>query len=230
MRLWHIIVFLVVLVGSSVVLAPAAIFAPQRPGIWTYARAEGNAWGARFSQARLGSLQLGQVDWTLEPLPLTSGALRAKLSLSGGDVRGDIVMRVASNARRIQTDSLRIEGVLSPTGTPMAGMLLLRDLDITFENGLCTSATGTAESDILARNAAVLGFTGPPLRGVAHCAGESAIIPLSEPTGAIQVEIALRQAGDAAWRVSKKSASSGGAVDASEIPMEITGGLRWLPF
>jgi hypothetical protein len=240
MKPWHIVLFVLALAIFAAVLAPVGVLAPQKPGAWTYASAQGNAWGAKFTDAKVGPLKAGDVEWRLNPGALLTGSAGGDARFSGGQIKGDAAVRFGlGGARAINSKSLSVEGI-PWRGGALAGIILLRDLDIAFANGRCARARGTAESDILTRNASSLGWAGPALAGEARCTGRDAVVAMIDNTGDVEARLTMRPDGGATWRLGVRSASgeraallaaNGFAPDHTGAPgMEMTGEMRWAPF
>ncbi len=241
-RLWHAVVFVVALVVFAAARAPAAFFAPQRPGAFTYDGVQGTIWNAQFNNVLLAGYPVRVVSWRLSLADLLQGKLAADVSLVDGAIQGDV--RLLANwrgDRRILAPRLDIEGASLSPGLTLAGATQVRDLDIVFLNGKCSEASGALNSDVLTSNAQVLGWAGPPLTGAAGCRGDDGIVALvGERDGeSARAEIAFRGNGDAEWRVDVATATqtveaaligAGFARDPGQAALAAKGTMRWAPF
>ncbi len=203
LRLWHIAFFGIALAVFGLALAPATIFAPQRPGVFTYARLSGPIWSARAEEARLGAYDVGTLEWRLSPRMLLGGALVSDVTLRDGEIVGDVSITFGWRAvKRIQSSELVVRGVPLAQGAVIAGATTIRSLDIVFDKDRCHSATGELKSEVLEVSSAALGFRGPSLSGAALCGTEEAWLPLEGGSGAERFRsvISLRPNGDGRWQ------------------------------
>lgn len=239
-RLWHIALFVLAFIGFAIARAPASFFAPSQAGGFSYEQSSGTIWNARFEHARLGPFAASLVTWRLSFNDLIQSRLVADLGFSGA-VDGDA--RLLGNwrgDRRIVVNTMAIDG--APLGDRMmlAGTTRITGLDIHFEEGQCRSAEGAVETDVLARNAAALHWSGPNLTGHAVCAGEVARIDLNgeDGGGSATLSLELRPNGAARWRGAlltstpevQAALAAAGFQAAADGRLEATGDLRWLPF
>lgn len=242
LRFWHVIVFLLALAIFAIARAPAGVFAPQRPGVFTYDRAEGTIWRAHFVGAQFGAYEAGAVDWRLSFVDLLQGKAVADLDFAGGAFRGSV--RLLGNwrgDRRIVAEDVTIEGAPLGQTALLAGTTHIRGLDLFFADGRCATALGNVESDVLARNAELFRWRGPNVAGAASCVGEEAVIVLEggETTDFVHTRLALRANGEGEWRAEARTsrpevvaalAASGFQRDAETGVMSAAQEMRWLPF
>lgn len=202
-RLWHIGFFVVALIAFAVAWAPPWLFVPKREGGFTYERATGTIWSARFEGARLGALDAGDVGWKLSLFGLFQGKIDADLVFAGGAVRGDVnVLANWGGDRRVIAPSLRIEGAALGEGAPLSGVTTIEDLDLYFSEGRCVTAAGRLTSDVLTRNSERLRWRGPALGGEASCAEEAAQLALFGGADGdnVQSMLNLGATGSGEWR------------------------------
>ena len=230
LKLWHAAVFVLALVGFAIAYAPAAVFAPRSSAGFSYARAEGTVWRARFEGVRLGPYDAGDLNWRLSALELLNGRLNGEARFRGGAVRGGVRM-IANLAgdRRIVAEQLEVDG--APLGTLMlAGATSARGIDVAFVGGRCHFGQGDLRSDVLSRNAAALSMRGPELSGGGICDGETAKFALAGAQGDAQVRVLLelRPNGEGRWRADAFNAT--GEAEITAALAGLNGELRWFPF
>lgn len=238
-RIWHVVVFVVLLIGFALASAPAAFVASFAPPEFTYARAQGSVWNGRLEGVRTRGLQITTLSWRISPFDLLQGRVIAPLQLTG-DVEGDMRLLANMEDRRLMADQLRING-LPLDNVMLAGTTEIEALDIFFVGGACRQATGTIRSDVLQQSSQALRINGPPLAGEARCDGEDALITLvGQNAGADQVNIVMRLRGDGGgeWRFAILSASpevqaalavAGFQPDAGTGQLVRNEELRWFP-
>jgi hypothetical protein len=241
-RIWHIVFFIVALVAFGIARAPAAAFAPQAPGQFTYARAHGTVWQARFEQVQLGSYAVDELNWRLSFWGLVQGKAVADVLFSGGDIDGDLQLLANwGGDRRIVAPRLSIAGASVGQGLNLDGTTSAQGIDIFFDAGRCAAAAGNVQSDILARNEAALRWRGPPMSGVATCEGEDAIIVMngSGVSESVRALVRLRGDGGAEWRaevsgarpeVTAVLAAAGFSAGPQSGAQAAGGEMRWTPF
>lgn len=240
MRLWHILLFVLVLGVTAVAFAPMRVFLPQKPDGLSYGSVDGTIWQAKFDDARLGNLALGAADWRMSLRELLQNRLVADVSLSGGSLQGDL--RVLANRRgdrRLGAAVLEMKGApIGPLAALPGGKTVLRDVDVMFIDGRCQGATGTAVSDVLAVNRTLLAGFGPALSGVLRCDGDAAELKLEgQDSGArLSVRLLFRPDGAGEWRAVVEGARPEVAAALGAMGFNMTGEvsaggeLRWLAF
>lgn len=238
---WRIGVFALALLVFAIARAPASVLMPQRPGVFTYDGVSGTVWDGSFQNVRLGgAYRADQMQWRLMLFDLAQGRVTARLTFAGGDIEGDAMLsRSWRGDRRISAQSLDLTG--APLGdAQLAGVTRIRALDITFADGLCANAAGQIESDLLARNAATLNWTGPNLSGAAQCAGDRALVTLDGLGAAEQVKVRVDLLADGAGRwfaeigsrtqaVQIGLAAAGFSFDPGSETLSISKDMRWFP-
>lgn len=234
--------FIVALAAFGVARAPAAAFAPQREGQFTYARAQGTIWQARFEQVQLGPYSVDELNWRLSFWGLVQGKAVADVLFSGGDIEGDVQLLANwGGDRRIVAPRISIEGAPIGAGLNLEGTTSGQGVDIFFDAGRCAAAAGAVQSDILARNEAALRWRGPPMSGAASCEGEDAIIAMagSGTTESVRVLVRLHGDGRAQWRAAMAGAkpemmavlaAAGFSADPQSGVQAAGGEMRWTPF
>jgi hypothetical protein len=239
-RLWHIIIFVVAFALFAVARAPASLIIPQRPGVLTYASAEGTIWRARFVGLRIGALDAGEALWRLSFRDLTQGKFVARIDLSGGDMVGDATLLGNWRGdRRLVSNSLHLRGAPSSPQLALPGVTTIGNLDIFFSGGRCVSAQGSLFSDVLVRTSSLWRWDGPPLRGAAICADAVARLDLSGAgeTGGVRAVLDLSPDGRGVWRVEVRTdrPEAGAALQAAGFASEagafrLSREVRWAPF
>ncbi|MGE3248969.1 MAG: type II secretion system protein N [Hyphomonadaceae bacterium] len=207
-RVWHVVFFLAALMVFAALRTPISFLAPSREGGFSYSRAAGTVWAARFEGARIGGLDAGEVDWRLSLRQIFTGRLDARARLSGGAVTGEVTLLANfENDRRIVAPSLEIAGAAFDR-LALAGETRIEGLDLYFEDGRCMTAAGRLTSDVLTRNGETLFWRGPPLQGRARCDGADALLPLdgADETGVLNAAIRLSANGAGLWRVEARTA------------------------
>jgi Type II secretion system (T2SS), protein N len=210
------------------------------PDRFSFTRADGTIWQARFSDTRIGALQAGDVSWRIEPGALVKGALGARMTFDGADLKGDLtVWRDASGVQRLAAQSLTIKGA-APISPLLQGSTAITGLDVTFKDGACLEATGALRSDVAAQSARVLGGQGPLLSGAATCGNRELWLPLEGASGSerYRIILALRANGEARWQAdvvpgTVERAGALAVVGFRAVPEEPylrqTKAFRWLP-
>jgi len=238
-RIWHIAVFVVLLIGFALASAPAAFVASFAPPELTYARAQGSVWNGRLEDVRIRGLQIVTLGWRISPFDLLQGRVIAPLQLTG-DVEGDMRLLANMEDRRLMSNHLRVNG-LPLDNLVLAGTTEIEALDIFFVGGACRQAAGLIRSDVLQQSSQALRISGPPLAGEARCDGEDALITLvGQNPAADQVNINMRLRGDGGgeWRFAIQSgnpevqaalAVAGFQPDASTGQLVRNEELRWFP-
>lgn len=241
-RLWHIVLFVVALLGFAAALAPAWLFARSTPGGFSYARAEGTIWRARFVDARLGPFRSAEIGWRLSLLDLVQGRFLGDATFSGGDIDGSA--RLLANLdgdRRIIAPSLTLSGAQAG-GAALAGASALQGIDVLFIRGACDSAAGALSSTVLAANEAAFRWRGPPLAGALSCVGDDAQAVMSPSDGSVAglaVTLTLHGDGAGEWRARLPPDTQAAAGVLAQLGAPATpegdaliarGDMRWFPF
>jgi hypothetical protein len=238
LRAWHAAFFAAALLVCVVILAPVSLVLRPQEGGFTFERAEGTIWRARFFGVRLGSINAGDVDWRLDPASLGHGAIGGRLTLAGGQLKGDVVFLYGPDGMRwLQSDRLVLKDV-KVADLPAKVAVFASGLDIAFSNGRCASAAGQLQGDVAGDGG--LSLSGASLTGTAICGGDEVWLPLEGASGGGRVRfvITLRQNGDAQWQADIVPASveienaltiAGFAVAPGESYLRKTRTFRWLP-
>ncbi|MDX2235193.1 MAG: type II secretion system protein N [Hyphomonadaceae bacterium] len=241
-RLWHAVFFIVALLVFGLALAPASIFVPSRPGVFTYERLVGPIWNARAEKAKVGVYEAGVLEWTVSPLSILSGGLKADVTSFGGALMGDIAVTVGlGGVQRLQSEEFAVQGLPLPQGgLVLPGITSAKGLDIVFKDGKCVSAAGSMHSEVLEVGESDLGFRGPALRGTALCGGEDAwlIFEGAQEGERYRAVLSLRANGEAQWQASvipgtvqasTVLAAAGFQAVEGEPFMELTRSFQWFP-
>jgi hypothetical protein len=239
MKLWHVIVFVIALVISGVILAPAAILVRQQPGLLEFERAQGGIWNGQLEGVRVGPYQAERARWRVGFGDLLQGEVHAPIVFDSGTIEGQITLSAdIRNGRRISIQSLRVEGVQMGSRT-WPGEVQVRHLDIVFTDGVCTSARGAVSSDVWLRARANDARAGPPLSGEAACEGEDAVITMSGQSALGEQGIGrmvLRGDGTGAYRMAIQDARPETTAELEAAGFHLAGGevgfgeeIRWLP-
>lgn len=187
-RWWREIFFLCALLFSLVALLPLR-FALDWLG---YAdkglaarEARGSVWLGALSEARFGTIPLGDVATRLRVLPLVIGRARLDLEQSDGGLKGGVT--VSRHGFAIDDATGRIEaGALADLPPPT---LELSDLSVSFGDGLCVHASGLVKARFAGELAGVSFVTG--FSGEARCEGPAVLLPLVGQSGGDRLEIRL---------------------------------------
>jgi hypothetical protein len=200
-RLFRIFFVIIVLLGLAIAFAPASLFIPQRHGVFTYDRANGTIWQARFEGAKLASLDAGAVDWKLSVPDLFQGRMNARVVMQGADVIGHANLLAGLGGDRRLMARMRINRA-SVGRMDLEGATTIDNLDISFADGRCTAAGGRIATEIPSSNAKLLRWRGPNLTGAAACSGDAALLTLQgEGEGsALRSVVELHANGEAVWR------------------------------
>ena len=241
-RLWHVMVFVVVMGAAIAALAPARLLIHPRQGDVSFNAVEGTIWSPLLKSVRVGRLDAGDVAIAVAPFDLLLGRLTVDARIHGSDIRGDVRLeRQLGGDLRIAAPSLVIDGGLLAGLEPAAGKTQLGGVDIVFADRACRSGAGTIESDTLALAAAKLGGNGPTLAGGVSCAGAVARIAMSGERDSDRASALLDLASDgtASWSVTyatNRPEMAAGLI-AAGLPPETQAGVytsrgavRWLPF
>jgi len=164
-HLRRFILFLVALlaIATIVVVTCPAQFAyrlvADRLGAVRLAGLSGSIWQGHAASAQLFGVELGAVDWQLQPAPLLHGAAAAHLTLGGGalSASGDVTGGL-DGVMQISAATIRVPAQFAAPALDIPALQLLGDLEIVIAQARLRqawpeSANGTAHW----RNAAVAG-------------------------------------------------------------------------
>jgi general secretion pathway protein N len=188
LRWWREIFFLCALLFSLAALLPLRFAL----GWLGYAdkglaarEAAGSVWLGALTEARFGTVALGDVGTRLRFLPLLIG--RARLDLQQADDGLSAGVSVSRHGFGIDDATGRIEAA-ALAGLPPP-TLDLSDLSIRFGDGLCVHAEGLVK----ARFAGDLGGVAlpPAFSGEARCDGPALLLPLLSQSGGERLDIRL---------------------------------------
>ncbi|HYI38701.1 MAG TPA: type II secretion system protein N [Allosphingosinicella sp.] len=187
-RWWREIFFLCALLFSLVALLPLRFalgwlgFAEK--GL-AAREARGSVWLGALSEARFGTVPLGDVATRLRVLPLVIGRARLDLEQADGGLKGGVT--VSRHGFAIDDATGRIEAnALADLPPPT---LDLSDLGVSFEDGLCVHAEGLVKarfSGELVGVSLTAGFSGE-----ARCEGPAVLLPLVGQSGGDRLDVRL---------------------------------------
>ena len=149
----------------------------------TWEQASGTLRQGQLTGLRLNDESLGSARLKLEPAAFMSGGISYAANWEGPAGRGTGTIgaypgnRIVFSDLRAEFDLTALRGMANwvrQTG----GMVRIRTDKVTFRDGRCESAMGTAWSDALVRGGAILGTTLPELSGKLMCDSDWLIIPL----------------------------------------------------
>lgn len=185
-RWWREIFFLCALLFSLAALLPLRFAL----GWLGYAdkglaarEARGSVWLGALSEARFGTVPLGDVATRLRVLPLVIGRARLDLEQSDGGLKGGVT--VSRHGLAIDDATGRIEAnALADLPPPT---LELADLSVSFEDGLCVHAAGLVKARFAGELAGVSFATG--FSGEARCEGPAVLLPLVGQSGGDRLDV-----------------------------------------
>ena len=196
LRWWREIFFLSALLFSLAALVPLrfALGWLGFEGKGLSAReATGSLWAGALSEARFGTVALGDVGTRLRVLPLLLGRARLDLEQADDGFRGGVTL--SRHGFGIDDATGSLEGPALAELPPPA--LDLADVSFRFADGLCAHAEGLVK----ARFAGELGSV--PLAagfsGEARCDGPALLLPLVSQTGGER--LAVRLFADGRYRI-----------------------------
>ena len=188
LRWWREIFFLSALLFSLVALVPLRFAL----GWLGYAdkglsarEATGSLWAGALTEARFGSVALGDVGTRLRMFPLLLGRARLDLEQADDGLRAGVTL--SRHGFGIDDATGAVEGPALAELPPPA--LDLSDVSFRFADGLCAHAEGLVK----ARFAGELGSV--PLAagfsGEARCEGPALLLPLATQSGAERLNVRL---------------------------------------
>lgn len=241
-RIWHIVVFVVVLIISAVALAPANVVYRGVEGVLTFERAEGTIWRSTLSNVDVAGLDGGNATIQLSLLDLLRGSVVSDLEFAGADLAGAVRLTSGFNGdRRIEAPVLTLSSIRVQGFGEFRGTTRVAGLDITFREGACREARGQIESDVLVKVAEVTGGEGPALAGNAACVGPVGRLTLQGDAagdGATAL-LDLASNGIGAWSVTYRTSTpqlaatliaAGFVPDQQGGAFKSKGEVTWLPY
>jgi general secretion pathway protein N len=188
LRWWRELFFLGALLFSLIALLPLRV-ALDRLGFeekgLTARAAEGSIWLGALAQARLGTMELGDVATRLRVLPLLAGRARLDIAQEGDGLHGGLTLSRhgfgIDDASGVLT-APELQGLPPPS-------LELGDLSVRFGDGLCAAAEGLVKARFAGELAGVKlagGFSGE-----ARCDGPALLLPLASQSGADRLDVRL---------------------------------------
>jgi general secretion pathway protein N len=155
--------------------------------------AQGSLWFGALAEARLGNVELGDLEARLRALPLLLGRARLELKRGGGGkLEGALVVSRHGFAIEDASGRLAIADV-----APMPPATLdLDDVSAAFAGGLCRRAEGRVKAGF---GGEIAGVQLPPsLAGDVRCDGGALLLPLAGQSGLERLD--LRLGGDGRYR------------------------------
>ncbi len=173
----------------------AGLFAPDE--IKSRAKFTGTIWrGAIIPNADIG---VGAIAYSVDAKTLLSRENYITFSSDG-------TPQISGKGSQRKLSQFRLTGPLQsfkPSDPRFAGFLGDIDIemsDFTFDP-FCASGSGTARTDILARNTDYLGWSGPKLSGPVTCREEGLLMAqLSGAKGGSRIEVTLQLSGNGTYR------------------------------
>ena len=151
----------------------------------------GSVWFGRLTEARAGTIPLGDVSASLSPVQLLVGRARVDLDGKGPDgVRGAV--GVSRNSFGIDDVTAKLQAGSSFAPLPLS-TIDLTDLSVRFADGQCQRASGRVRANLEGALAGVR--LGGGLTGNARCDGGALLLPLVGESGMEQVMLRIRQGG-----------------------------------
>ncbi|HEX8483173.1 MAG TPA: type II secretion system protein N [Allosphingosinicella sp.] len=188
LRWWREIFFLCALLFSLVALLPLRI-ALDRLGFaekgLAAREAEGSLWLGTLTEARFGTIALGDVATRLRFLPLLVGRARLDLEQPDDGLRGSFT--VSRHGFGIDDATGSFEAPELPN-LPRP-MLDLADFSFRFGDGLCAEAGGLVKARFTG-DVAGMPLTAS-LSGQPRCDGQALLLPLASQTSADRLDIRI---------------------------------------
>lgn len=147
----------------------------------------GSIWSGELSEAYFGTFPLGNPAARFVVWKLLLG--EAQLALNGGE-DGGFQGKITGYRNGFALDDIDARLPAGALGLPGEGAILLEDVDLRFENGLCVEAQGQAATDVLS-SADGLGLPQISLSGVPRCEGAVAQLPLSGSASGMDARMTL---------------------------------------
>jgi hypothetical protein len=181
------VALLVLLVGLAPLQLGLNMMGGERLGLGARA-ATGTIWRGELKEARLGGVDLGDVDLGLHIPGLLLGGGRVWFDAQGPmSARGVAVMTRAEFGVVDFEASLPLEEIMSRA--PVRGRLRLEGGRVAFRHGACSAATGRVTIDRISLPGGAQLAPGLALSGVPTCKGGLLIIPLSGQADGIGVHL-----------------------------------------
>lgn len=186
----------------ALLLVALIVFLPMRlvlgfaaPAGFSARAVSGTVWRGRLSEARVGSIALGDLRAGLSPFDLLIGRVRLRVR---GDSGADPLRATITVARH----GLQLDGVNAalPGATLFAPLpvssLMLDDVAVRFRDGLCEAASGRVRTGLAGDLGGVA--LGGSLEGAVRCEATALLVPLASAAG--DQSIVLRIRGDGRYR------------------------------
>jgi general secretion pathway protein N len=196
MRLPRLTLIAAALIAALIIFLPLrwalALSGVERTGFSAF-HVSGSVWDGHIRQARLGNIDLGDVDAALDPLALLTAQLAVRLSRPAGNAQPPLSLTLLPGGGNLGfrdgNGTLSLGAQLAPLP---AAQLNLRDAQVRFTGGRCRSASGQLQLSV---QGGLPGFDwGPGLSGALGCDDGAARALLRSANGA--QEMAVRLTGD----------------------------------
>lgn len=199
---------LLVFLSVLIVKAPASILSrvaeKNIPGL-SYSQAKGSVWEGHFEGVSINAVDLGRASYRIAPLSILTGRPHIKLSLSGGDLVGDVDIKIAHNRLDMGPSALtvRLAGVstIKPFGQPVSGRAVIHVDQLIVSKTGCDAAQLTIVTDFLDQPARQWGSQGFELSGPGRCDNEDLVVDLAGAGAEGNANLALRLRPDLSFSV-----------------------------
>lgn len=178
----------------------------------TAARVTGTIWSGRLEEAGFGGARLGDVAVGLDPFLLLLGRPQLKMEVQGGAVTGRAMLVGGAGGSGLAGAAGTAPLSLAPAGLPIQGAVSVRDLTAVFKAGRCVRASGRVSTDLLQRNAALVGDDGVLLSGEAGCQGGALVVPLQGSSRTAAIVLTLRVEADGRYGLDTRITTSDPAL------------------
>lgn len=186
----------------ALLLVALIVFLPMRlvlglaapPGFSARA-VSGTVWRGRLSEARVGSIALGDLRGGLSPLDLLIGRVRLRVQGDGGADPLHATITAAGHGLQLDGVNAALPGATLFAPLPVSS-LTLDDVAVRFRDGLCEAASGRVRTSLAGDLGGVA--LGGSLEGAVRCEATALLVPLASAAG--DQAIVLRIQGDGRYR------------------------------
>lgn len=188
--------------GIAVILsAPASLGAAalqaRAPGLFI-GEASGTLWSGRFNAVAYDGIDLGQIDFRLNPLAGLTGALGASVQAEGGALVGK--GQISLTAKRVSVKNLRARFNLSAIrrysfyGLRYSGVADISATSLTLSANSCAADAVTITTNLVDSLTKQWRGEPMPLSGDAVCRGSDLLVRLAgeNPDGTLRAEAVLK--------------------------------------
>jgi general secretion pathway protein N len=183
---------LMLVVALLLTLPLRIVLGAADPGV-TAREVSGSLWAGRLAEARAGPALLGDLDARVAPLPLLAARARIAVARAGSGPPLTGALSLGGATRKLDG----LTGSVPLSGPVPLGAVTFVDLDVTFRDGRCQSASGQVRADV----APGAGGGAPLAQGLAgspRCDRGALLVPLASASGAQGLD--LRLAADGSWQ------------------------------